>query len=70
MRYCGMKLQPFKIKSEIIFAPCKKGTAIEAKMFFVCDPERNTECNKILCGECCKSTTNIKFAKRFGVFDE
>ena len=56
----------YKIKAEIVFESVNKGTAQDVKMFFVCDPQKNTECKKQSCG-ICKHTSNIAFAKRFDV---
>ena len=56
-----MKLLPYKIKSEILVEADKVLT------IFVCDPEKNVECNKRECGKECKMTTNIKYAKHYDI---
>lgn len=56
----------FKIKAEYIFQTNKKGTAIDVKMVYECDPDLNIDCKKTECG-ICKHTTNIQYAKRFDI---
>jgi len=57
----------YKLKAEIIVENTDKNTT--QKIFYECDPDLNTECNKRSCGDC-KHTSNISFAKRFDVFDD
>lgn len=60
---------PYKLKSEILIEMDKasKGTAVNVKMIFVCDPEKNVECNKRGCGKCCTMTKHIEYAKHFEI---
>lgn len=44
-----------------------KGTAVNVKMIFVCDTEKNTECRKKGCGTDCNMTTNPEYAKHFEI---
>lgn len=55
----------FKIKAEFIFESNRKGTAETVKFLYVCDPDKNCECEKTMCGKDCTMTSNIQFAKRF-----
>lgn len=56
-----MKMEPFKIKAEIVFIPNLKSTSIDVKMFYECDGKACEECNT----ENCHLTEDIKHAKRF-----
>lgn len=60
---------PYKLKSEILIEMDKasKGTAVNVKMIFACDPEKNTECRKTGCGTDCNMTTNPEYAKHFEI---
>jgi hypothetical protein len=63
-----MEMKPYKLKAEIWFKPVGKGDAVDAQMFFVCDPDRNTECRKTGCGDC-TMTSRAEYAKRFEIDD-
>ena len=60
-----MKIEPYKIKCEILVTPNNNSTAAEMTMYFVCDGLACENCDK----ERCHLTTNIKHAKRFDVFE-
>lgn len=51
----------FMIKAEYIIGD----NSID--VLFECDPERNTECSKLCCGEECTRTTKMQYAKRYDV---
>lgn len=60
----------YKLKAEIIFKSAEKSTKENKRIFYECDPSRNDKCAKSGCyinGGSCKHTSNIDFAKRFGV---
>lgn len=65
-----MEFKPHKIKCEILFFPSEKATVIKTASFFVCDPKKNTKCDKVGCGEKCTMTGNIRYAKEFDIFEK
>ena len=58
-----MKMEPYKVKSEIYFESNEKSTGINVTVLF--------ECNGLKCENCdgyiCHQTSDIKYAKRFGL---
>lgn len=65
----------YKVKCEIsVIMKCTHNNKIKAeiKALYICDPNKNTQCEKTECienGGCCKCTTNIDYAKHFDLYE-